>query len=89
MGATGARMKASFTANVGPRGLFVRMLSPPQHGTRVDMLLHLPDDSSIEVQGVVRWGHVAPRYATTNQSGCGVELVNPPANWIEYIRGLG
>ena len=88
IGASGGRKNASFTANVGPRGVFVRTVSPPRHGTQVEMLLHMPDSDPIEVAGVVRWGQVAPRYSTSKQSGCGIELVNPPPSWIAYIRGL-
>ncbi len=88
IGPRGGRKKASFTANVGPRGLFVQTVSPPRHGTRVEMLLHVPEGDPIALAGIVRWGQVSPRYSTSKQSGCGIELVNPPPTWIDYVRDL-
>jgi hypothetical protein len=68
-------------------GLFIRTRSLKVPGTILDIILHLPDGSTSELQGRVRRFWIeTPIQAARN--GMGIEIIEKDANYLNFIRSL-
>ena len=84
-GARNGLLRAAYSTNAGPRGLFLRTSTPPIPGSHLEIVAHQPDGTRIEMRGIVRWGRLNAFRNTSAASGCGVELIDPPAAWGELV----
>ncbi len=78
--------------NISERG--IHMLTDPEHrvagfspGEKVDINFQLPSGESLSLHCKVRWAHtgIPPDVKT---SSVGIEVLNPPAKYIKFVKSL-
>lgn len=84
-GPTNGLLRAAYSVNATPNGLFLRTVAPPIGGSHLEILAYRPDGSTIPMWGIVRWGRLTAFRNLSAVSGCGVELIDPPDAWAELV----
>jgi len=79
----------AITSDLSETGLFIRTNRIITSENVLRIKLNLPNLQGFSLQGkVVRNKHTAPGLVGEAKSGVGVELVDPPQDYINYIRSL-
>ncbi len=77
------------TDDLSETGLFVRTTKGINPGYSVDLKLNLPNSQQLFLSGrVVRNIKSYPGPVGTSNSGMGIELINPPSDYINYVQTL-
>jgi hypothetical protein len=80
--------KLGFTRDVSERGLFVKSHNVFRTGTRMQVRVRVAD-RPVDMWARVVWSKAVPRsIAHAEDSGMGLELENPPAEWALWCRRL-
>ena len=74
------------TGNLSEAGLFIITEDPAPEGEVVHLRLQL-ETRELDLTGHVRWSRRAHRIGRS--PGMGVQLVNPPVDYVNYVRALG
>lgn len=78
------KLYRAISSDFSRSGLFVRTNRALAPGTEVDIVVHLPDGTKSELQGVVRRAVKTPVVSMKN--GMGVELTKRDDNYVRFIK---
>ena len=83
---TGEINYTGITSNLSKEGIFIRTQKglPPQ--TIIEIELYLASGKAIKLRGQVKRTIKTPFQAIKN--GMGIELINPPREYIEFLKTL-
>lgn len=81
--ADGRRYRA-ISSNFSRYGLFVRTNRAFIPGTKLDIVIHLPNGASAQLKGLVRCAIKTP--ALSPKNGMGIELISRDSNYISFIK---
>jgi hypothetical protein len=73
------------TGNLSQTGIFIITCLPLDNGARLKMTLDV-DERDIAMDGCVRWMQRSPHGGQS--PGMGVQLLSPPAPYVDYVRKL-
>ncbi len=74
------------TVRVSRKGLFARSQTCFAFGTKVDMVMHITDEMSCKLTGVVKYTRNI--IELKRQNGMGIELTGMDRNYQEYITSV-
>lgn len=77
--------RTGITSNLSENGMFVRTRKVLNAGTNLDLELTLPSGEIIKLCGRVARAIITPLH---NKDGMGIELMEIPPNYIEFIKTL-
>ncbi len=75
----------SATSNISETGMYIRTDRQLPVGSMLDITLELPGSREHHLQGVVKW-NLGPRGKA--KSGMGIQLIDPPEEYRDYVRSL-
>jgi len=79
----------AITSDLSEIGLFIttnRRVSP---GTVIDLKLNLPNAQELALVGkVARSVKSMPGLVGESKSGMGIQLINPPQSYIDYVQSI-
>ncbi len=79
----------AITSNISETGLFIRTNRIVALGAILRIKLNLPNLQEFSLRGrVMRSKHTAPGLVGEAKSGLGIQLIEPPQDYIDYIRTL-
>jgi len=79
----------AITSNLSESGLFIRTNRGVTPGSILDIKLNLPNAQELFLTGkVVRSMKTTPGLVGNAKSGMGIQLISPPANYIDYVKSL-
>ncbi|MBI5409342.1 MAG: PilZ domain-containing protein [Nitrospirae bacterium] len=79
----------AITNDLSAKGLFITTSKGMDPGNAIDIKLHLPNSEALFIKGrVIRNIKAATGLNNGAQSGMGIELINPPEDFINYIQSL-
>ncbi len=82
------------SSNFSLNGLFIRADRPFIQDTMLDIVIHLPDDSTSKIKGRVRWtskiltAKILGSSIATLRNGMGIELMEKDAGYLHFIESL-
>ncbi len=74
------------TSNLSREGIFIRTQKGLPPGVIVEVELYLPSGETLKMQGVVK--RTIKTQFQDIKNGMGIELINPPQIYMEYIDSL-
>lgn len=84
----GGQMRAGFTTDVGPRGLFVLASPAPPSGKPVELDVSFPDGGEERLRGTITWSRAGQPHPGEFRGGFGVQLELPPERWYTLCAEL-
>ncbi|MBI5056797.1 MAG: PilZ domain-containing protein [Nitrospirae bacterium] len=79
----------AITNDLSENGLFITTSKGIDAGSPIDIKLHLPNSDALFIKGrVVRNLKAMQGVNNGAQIGMGIELINPPVDFINYIQSL-
>jgi Tfp pilus assembly protein PilZ len=79
----------AITNDLSKNGLFITTSKVMDPGHDIDIKLHLPNSDALFIKGrVVRNMKTTPGVNNGAQVGMGIELINPPQDFINYMQSL-
>jgi Tfp pilus assembly protein PilZ len=79
----------AITSDLSENGLFIRTNRGVKPGSVLDLKLNLPNSQELYLSGrVVRSMKSIPGLVGYSKSGMGIELINPPADYINYVGSI-
>jgi Tfp pilus assembly protein PilZ len=79
----------AITNDLSETGLFIRTNRGMKPGSSIDLKLNLPNSQELFLSGrVVRSMKSLPGLVGDSKSGMGIELIEPPPEYIDYVRSL-
>ncbi|MBI5100561.1 MAG: PilZ domain-containing protein [Nitrospirae bacterium] len=74
------------SSDLSLNGLFIRTTHPFSPGTRVEILIHLPEGPASKLKGIVRRALKNPTPVSTLKNGMGIELVEKDDVYNNFIQ---
>lgn len=74
------------TVRISEKGFFVRAQKSFSAGTPVDITLHLTDDETCTMKGIIR--HVRNIALLTRENGMGIELTAKDKKYEDYVKAI-
>ncbi|GBE05206.1 MAG TPA: hypothetical protein ENH31_08760 [Nitrospirae bacterium] len=74
------------TSNLSREGIFIRTVKGLPPGITIDVELYLPSGETLKLQAVVKRTIKTPFQSIKN--GMGIEIINPPQKYLEYVDSL-
>jgi hypothetical protein len=85
----GGHSHVGFTMDVSRAGVFVATSQAPPVARSMELCVELPDGDLVRLSGRVSWKREPPaQLATMVRRGFGVQLIEPPESWCEFIASL-
>jgi Tfp pilus assembly protein PilZ len=79
----------AITQNLSTGGMFINTNRRFTSGSVMNLKLKLPGLKVFSMKGkVIRCSYSSPGLVSEATSGIGVQLIDPPADFLEYIRSL-
>ena len=79
----------AITNDLSKNGLFITTSKGVDPGNDIDIKLHLPNSDALFIKGrVVRNMKATPGVNNGAHVGMGIELINPPEDFINYMQSL-
>ncbi|RJQ44489.1 MAG: PilZ domain-containing protein [Nitrospiraceae bacterium] len=79
----------AITNDLSENGMFIATCKGMDPGKTIDIKLQLPSSKALLIKGkVIRNIKTAPGRSEKAPKGMGVELISPPADYIDYIQSL-
>jgi len=79
----------AITDDLSEKGLFITTSKGMEAGNSIDIKLHLPNSEELSIKGrIVRNIKATPGISNGAKVGMGIELINPPLDFINYIKSL-
>ncbi len=79
----------AITNDLSEKGLFVTTSKGMDAGNSIDIKLHLPNSEALFIKGrIVRNIKATPGINNGTHVGMGIELINPPQDFVNYIQSL-
>lgn len=79
----------AITSDLSEIGIFIRTNRGIEPGSVINIKLNLPNAQELFLEGkVVRSRKILPGLVGESKSGMGIQLINPPDNYINYVHSL-
>lgn len=84
-----AAENTAITDDLSESGLFITTSKGMEAGNSIDIKLHLPNSEALFIKGrIIRNLKAAPGMNNGVKVGMGIELINPPQDFINYIQTI-
>ena len=79
-----------FTGDISLTGIFIKTNTMFSPGSVLKLEVELPDSKILHLKGTVMWAKRVPATLVRHikKSGMGVKIVQPPAEYTEFVSGL-
>jgi Tfp pilus assembly protein PilZ len=79
-----------FTGDISLTGIFIKTNTMFAPGSILKMEVELPDSKILHLKGTVMWAKRVPATLVRHikKSGMGVKIVQPPAEYIEFVSSM-
>jgi len=79
-----------FSNDFSTSGIFIKTNTIFQPATTLRLEVELPDSRILHLEGIVMWAKKVPASLVRHikKTGMGVKLIQPPAEYIEFVSGL-
>ncbi len=79
----------AITNDLSETGVFVKTTKGVQPGNIIDLRLNLPNSQELFLSGrIVRNIKSLPALVGNSKSGMGIELIDPPLDYINYVHSI-
>ena len=79
----------AITDDLSENGLFITTSKGMEAGNSIDIKLHLPNSEELYIQGrIIRNLKATPGINNGEKVGMGIELINPPQDFINYVQSI-
>ena len=79
----------AITDDLSENGLFITTSKGMEAGNSIDIKLHLPNSEELYIKGrIIRNTKAAPGNSNGVKVGMGIELINPPSDFINYVQSI-
>jgi len=79
----------AITDDLSENGLFITTSKGMEAGNSIDIILHLPNSEELYIKGrIIRNSKAMPGINNGEKVGMGIELMNPPQDFINYVRSI-
>jgi Tfp pilus assembly protein PilZ len=84
-----AAENTAITDDLSESGLFITTSKGMEAGNSIDVKLHLPNSEALFIKGrIIRNIKTTPGMNNGVKVGMGIELINPPQDFVDYIQSL-
>ena len=79
----------AITDDLSESGLFITTSKGMEAGNSIDVKLHLPNSEALFIKGrIIRNIKTTPGMNNGVKVGMGIELINPPQDFVNYIQSI-
>jgi Tfp pilus assembly protein PilZ len=79
----------AITDDLSESGLFITTSKGMEAGNSIDVKLHLPNSEALFIKGrIIRNIKTMPGMNNGVKVGMGIELINPPQDFVNYIQSI-